>query len=144
MPKLKQSATPPDVDKPKERRARREWSLPAPGKLLLDINEVAGALGVGRRTAYALRERPGFPQPVTLGSRVIRYRAGDVRKFVEGLVANTAPAVEPEQLRAGKAEKRAKVAGSSGGQEVPVVGKPRQARAGAERSAFEPKVRVHE
>lgn len=135
MPKVKQSATPPDVDKPKEKRAWRELRLPAPGKLLLDINEVAGALGVGRRTAYALRERPGFPQPVALGSRVIRYRADDVRKFVEALAANTAPAVEPEQLRAGKAEKRAKAGGSSGGQEVPAFGEPQQARAGAERSS---------
>lgn len=144
MPKVKQSTTPPGVDTSKEKRARRELPLPAPGKLLLDINEVAGALGVGRRTAYALRERPGFPKPVALGSRVIRYRADDVRKFVETLAANAVPAVEPEQLRAGKAGKRAKAGGSIGAQEVPVSGKPRQEPASAERSGFEPKVRVRE
>jgi predicted DNA-binding transcriptional regulator AlpA len=112
--------------------------------LLLDINQVAAALGVGRRTAYVLRGRPGFPKPIPLGSRVVRYRADDVRKFVDALAANTVPAAEPEQLRAGKAGKRAKVGGASGGQEVPIAGTPRQAWAGAERSGFEPKVRVRE
>jgi predicted DNA-binding transcriptional regulator AlpA len=144
MPKVKQSATQPDVDNPTEELARRELRLPAPRKLLLDINEVAAVLGIGRRTAYALRGRPDFPKSLALGSRVIRYRTDDVRKFVETLAANAVPAVEPEQLRAGKAGKRAKAGGCSGGQEVPAFGEPRQARAGAERSGFEPKLRVRE
>jgi predicted DNA-binding transcriptional regulator AlpA len=144
MPKVKQSATQPDVDNPTEELATRQLRLPAPRKLLLDINEVAAVLGIGRRTAYVLRGRPGFPKPIALGSRVVRYRADDVRKFVDALAANAVPAAEPEQLRAGKAGRRLKVGGASGGPEVPIAGKPRQARAVAERSGFEPKLRVRE
>jgi predicted DNA-binding transcriptional regulator AlpA len=106
--------------------------------LLLDINEVAAALGVGRRTAYALRARSDFPAAVTLATRCVRYRASDVQTFVERLAADPAPAPEPERLKAGKARRRGSGGGLSGGLQTAASGRPGRARTRAEPPGFEP------
>ena len=110
--------------------------------LLLDINEVAAALGVGRRTAYTLRARSDFPRPIMLAARCVRYRASDVQVFVERL-ASDPPASEPERLKVGKARRRGSTGGlaggPSGGTAMPTAAKPRQSRGTAERLSVEPK-----
>ena len=106
--------------------------------LLLDINEVAAALRVGRRTAYVLRARPDFPRPVTLASRIVRYRRSDVETFVQQLAADAAPSAEPDRLKAGKDAKRGSSGRSNGGTLTPNPAKAQPARTSAERSSVEP------
>lgn len=148
----------------------RHHRAPPAGVLLVSIDQIAALFGVGRRTAYVLRERPDFPKPVRLGERTVRYRASDVHRFVEQLAAEAVPAAEPDRLSrgrarylsltlqeraaqtaerrteraAGRSAGRASAGGSDGGTQAPVNGKPRQEPAGAERSGFEPRVRVRE
>lgn len=121
-------------------------------KLLLSIDEVAAALGVGRRTAYTLRtDDPAFPRPVPLAARVVKYRAADVLAYVERLTSR-APTVEPDQLKTGrdayiqagrpgwKPGKR----GQRGGLQSPLPAAPSAARGLADRSAIEPAAGVVE
>ena len=136
----------------------------------MSIDQIAALFGIGRRQSYELRKRPDFPKPVRLSERTVRYRASDVHRFVEQLAAEAVPAAEPARLSRGRArylsltlqERAAHTAerkteraasrsagcasagGPGGGTQAPVDGEPRQARAGAERSGFEPKVRVRE
>ena len=106
--------------------------------LLLDIDEVAHALGVSRRTAYELRLRAGFPKPIVLGSgRCVRYRAADVAAFVKRLVGARAPREEPDQLRLGKARSRGALGGASGGIQARPVAKAQPARKTGEKSSVE-------
>jgi predicted DNA-binding transcriptional regulator AlpA len=107
--------------------------------LLLNINEVAAALGVGRRTAYALRTRSDFPKAVTLAKLCVRYRASDVQRFVERLAAARRPAPEPERLKAGKQANRGSAKGLQGELQTAASGKPRRGRARSEPPGFEPK-----
>ena len=72
-------------------------------RLLLTIHEVAAALGIGRRTAYLLRGRPGFPAPITLCSRIVRYRASEVADYAARLAADVVTAPEPAKLTTGRA-----------------------------------------
>jgi predicted DNA-binding transcriptional regulator AlpA len=106
-------------------------------KLLLDINEVASALNVSRRTAYALRSVPSFPKPVTLAERCVRYRASEVAAFVDGLEADPTPTAEPTHLRAGKQARAARKRGSSGGVQNRTAEEPRQPTTLAERVSVE-------
>lgn len=110
--------------------------------LLLDINEVAAALGIGRRTAYALRARGDFPKPATLGARVVKYRTADVLAFVDSLATDTVPTPEPERLKAGRDRRRGSTGGSAGrlrgGSEITYTAKPRRTRPSAEGSGIEP------
>lgn len=148
----------------------RHRRAPPAGVLLLSIDQIAALFGIGRRQSYELRKRPDFPKPVRLSERTVRYRASDVHSFVEQLAAEAVPAAEPDRLSRGRARylsltlqeraahtaKRkagreanrpaagASAGGSGGGTQVSTDGEPRQARAGAERSGFEPKVRVRE
>lgn len=143
MPRLSPIAAALGVEAPKT----REKSLPrAPEKLLLSIDEVAAMLGIGRRLAYELRATPGFPKSISLaGRRIVRYRATDVRTFVERLTADAAPSSEPEHLRAGKkaAEGRARSApgGTGGGTGSATNGRLRPGRRTAESSSVEPPIR---
>lgn len=117
-------------------------------KLLLNINEVAAALGVGRRTAYALRsDDPGFPRPVPLAARVVKYRAADVLAYVEHLTSRT-PTAEPDQLKTGrdayiKAGGRPR-RGLRGGLQTPLPATSSTARVPAERLVIEPAAGVAE
>jgi predicted DNA-binding transcriptional regulator AlpA len=107
-------------------------------KLLIDIREVAAALGVSKRTVYALRARPDFPSAITLASRCVRYRASDVAEFVERLAADTAHAPEPETLRAGRAQRRGAKGGPAGGIATPAPADRPLARGTADGLSVEP------
>ena len=116
--------------------------------ILVSINEVAAMLGVSRRTAYAMRARPGFPRPVVLAQRSIRYRTAEVEAFVAGLAAEQAQRPEPPELADARGKKRPK-SGAGGGdfggfsnpQSEHLPGEPRRAKAGktdsTERSSVE-------
>ncbi len=97
-------------------------------RLLIDIRDVAAALGVSRRTAYVLRKRPEFQRPITLAHRVVRYRATDMAMFVERLTADAEKAAEPAKLKAGRARKRGSTGGPGGGSPAPMAAKPRPVR----------------
>lgn len=73
--------------------------------LLLTIEEVGALFGLKRRAAYVMASRPGFPKPVQVGLRAIRWRAADVEAYVAQLP--TVTSAEPPQLRAGKSARRA-------------------------------------
>jgi predicted DNA-binding transcriptional regulator AlpA len=105
--------------------------------LLLDINEVAEALRVGRRTAYLLRNRPDFPRPVTLASRIVRYRRREVEAFVERLTADPESTPEPARLKAGKARKQASGGRTGGGPSGANAAQRLPAQALAERCSVE-------
>lgn len=49
---------------------------------LLTTNDVADMLKIDRWTVYRLRER-GELVPVRIGTKLIRYRLADVRRFIE-------------------------------------------------------------
>jgi predicted DNA-binding transcriptional regulator AlpA len=106
--------------------------------LLLDIDDVAAALGIGRRKAYELRRRPDFPPAIVLSDRCVRYRSTDVAAFVDRLAAAPRPPPEPEQLRRGNARRREAVGGLDGGYQWPVRAGPRPAKGRAEQTSIEP------
>lgn len=75
---------------------------------LLDARVAARQIfNCSERNFYELRKRPGFPPPVILGPRIVRYRRTDLEAFISKLVADAAPQ-EPAQLIAGKAKRAAK------------------------------------
>jgi predicted DNA-binding transcriptional regulator AlpA len=113
-------------------------------KLLLTIDEVSVALGIGRRLTYKLRVSAEFPQPITLAQRVVRYRAADVQQYVERLAERARASErlpEPENLTVARAAKRGSTGGSGGGMAggsgSPAAAKPRRARPSAERGSVE-------
>jgi predicted DNA-binding transcriptional regulator AlpA len=74
----------------------RPTAVPPPQDLasitLLDVKKVAAALGVHRRTVWALASQGlaglnTFPQPVHLSPRVVRWRAVDLAEYIAGLKA---------------------------------------------------------
>jgi predicted DNA-binding transcriptional regulator AlpA len=76
-----------------------------PLRLLLDAKESAVALRIGERAFHALRRHPGFPRPITLGARTVRWRLDDLHAWARSQKANdTAP--EPPQLAAGRARRK--------------------------------------
>jgi excisionase family DNA binding protein len=54
---------------------------------LLTTDDVAKRLRVSRRAAFMLVKQPGFPAPVRLGSRMVRYRESDLDAWVAAHVA---------------------------------------------------------
>jgi predicted DNA-binding transcriptional regulator AlpA len=50
---------------------------------LLTPRELAAALRVGKSTAQRIAARPGFPVPVRLSARLVRYRADEVQQWIE-------------------------------------------------------------
>lgn len=84
-------------------------------KLLLDINEVADAIGVSRRTAYSLRSNPHFPKPVAVSTKCVRYKSTDLAAFVDSLAHDAAPATEPAHLKGSAKGRKASNGGGNGG-----------------------------
>ena len=58
-------------------------ALPLLGEPLLTADDVANHLGVNRATVYRLAAEPDGLPVVELAGRARRFRADDVRKFVE-------------------------------------------------------------
>jgi len=60
---------------------------------LLSAGEVARVLGIGERTLWRMVSRgrtgrDGFPQPVRLGARTVRWRWEDVETFLRRRAGN--------------------------------------------------------
>jgi predicted DNA-binding transcriptional regulator AlpA len=66
-------------------------------RILVDAKAAAALLAVSERKFHGLRKEPGFPFPVLLGSRAVRWRIADLRSWVDRLPAAPA-APEPRQL----------------------------------------------
>ena len=62
---------------PEDRAAARYWS----------IEDIRLECGVSLSSAWRLVRRVGFPAPVVLGSKLIRWRRTEVLRFVDGLQA---------------------------------------------------------
>lgn len=71
---------------------------PTVDKLLLSADEGAALIGVSVRSFHMLRNRPGFPAPVVLGPRYVRWKANDIRAWVEALATSAEKSPEPAQL----------------------------------------------
>ncbi len=69
--------------------------------LLLKAAEAARLCNVSERTFHDLRHREGFPRPVTLGERAVRWRTRDIEAWVASIAASELRP-EPAQLVAGK------------------------------------------
>ena len=86
-----------------EGKRRRKVEIPVGDRLLLTAAEAAAALGVSLRTFYGLRA--ALPT-VTLGPRVVRYRAADLETYVAAAAVVGRQFEEPQQLAAGKTARR--------------------------------------
>ena len=53
---------------------------------MIDVKDVAAACSIGVSTVWKLaKEDPSFPQPIYFGPKVARFKAADVRRWVQGL-----------------------------------------------------------
>ena len=53
------------------------------GRLLLNVKELADALGVSERLVWRLRREGQLPPPIRLGSRVIRWDRRAIEKWID-------------------------------------------------------------
>ena len=83
---------------------------------LIDIHGIARKAGIGRRTAFDLVKRSGFPAPRRLGPRILRWAEHEIDAYLVGLPP-ALDRIEPPRLTAAKASKR--VGGASGGLKTP-------------------------
>lgn len=80
---------------------------------LIGIPEIAAKAKVGRRTAFDVVKRPGFPVPRRLGSRILRWVEHEVDTYLLGLPPAT-DRIEPPRLTAAKAARRGGIGGAGG------------------------------
>lgn len=66
--------------------------------LLLSARQAATLIGFGERMFHEFRKRDGFPSPVVLGPRAVRWRREEIQRWVETLPSDPAPRLEPSQL----------------------------------------------
>jgi excisionase family DNA binding protein len=57
-----------------------------PEKDLLTSQEAATRLSISRRTLWRLQERGELPPPVRYGLRIVRWKAADIRAYLDGLI----------------------------------------------------------
>ncbi len=50
---------------------------------LLDARRIAGLLGVHERTVWRLVSAGELPQPIRLGTKMVRWRLSDLESFLE-------------------------------------------------------------
>jgi len=53
---------------------------------LLTADEFADVLEVSKRTLFRLRAKKIIPEPVSISTNIIRWRARDVRAYLESLM----------------------------------------------------------
>jgi predicted DNA-binding transcriptional regulator AlpA len=74
--------------------------------ILLKAHEAAQMLGISERAFHTLRHQDGFPQPVTLGERAVRWRTSEIATWTAGLPTERNRA-EPPQLAGTKKRRNA-------------------------------------
>jgi excisionase family DNA binding protein len=52
---------------------------------LLTPQQVAERLGVKKRTLWRMAKQVGFPQPVRFNRKMVRWKASDVQRYIDGL-----------------------------------------------------------
>lgn len=67
-------------------------------RILLSAVESANFLGVSERLFHDIRHRPGFPRPVQLSPRCVRWRLDELQEWIRALPRHNAQP-EPAQLR---------------------------------------------
>lgn len=73
--------------------------LPPPppelGVLMLDVEQVAAALNMGRSTVWKyVKDVPGFPQPHRITPRTLRWKASEIKTWVDQLTQTNAPQIQ--------------------------------------------------
>ena len=66
--------------------------------LILAALEAARKLSVSERKFHALRKQDGFPQPIQLGPRCLRWRMSDLQGWLQSQ-PTVATGPEPEPIR---------------------------------------------
>lgn len=56
---------------------------------LLNVERVAGLLGVHPRSVWRMAQTGEIPRPIRLGERVVRWRLSDLREHLEQRVEGT-------------------------------------------------------
>jgi prophage regulatory protein len=69
------------ITKPRTRAAQPLHAVQL-ADALLRLSTVEAICGIGRSTIYAKLAKNEFPQPVRLGARCTRFRAGDVQAWL--------------------------------------------------------------
>lgn len=70
--------------------------------LLLSAKIASSMVGVSLRMFHELRRRDGFPKPVVLGPRAVRWKRQEIEAWVTSLTTVAAGRPQPEQLLRGK------------------------------------------
>jgi predicted DNA-binding transcriptional regulator AlpA len=73
--------------------------------ILLTSDEAARLLGISKRTFHNLRHADGFPKPLVLSERIVRWRAKDIEAFIAALRPSES-CQEPDQLRKVRLDRR--------------------------------------
>ena len=55
-----------------------------PPKELINADDFAEILGVSKRTLFRLRAKKAIPLPLKISNGIVRWRAKDVRAFLDG------------------------------------------------------------
>jgi predicted DNA-binding transcriptional regulator AlpA len=78
------------------------------GQPLLPTAPAAAAIiGVSKHMFHLLRKREGFPNPIVLDPRAVRWRRLEIEAWVAALQPDTKPRPQPEQLARGRRGRRA-------------------------------------
>jgi excisionase family DNA binding protein len=63
----------------------------APDQGLLTPQQVAKRLEVNVRTLWRMAKQDGFPQPVRFSRKLVRWKASDVQRYIDGLQQERQP-----------------------------------------------------
>jgi prophage regulatory protein len=69
---------------------RRTFEKTPQGDALLKLSEVCKLLSVGRSTIYEWINQDGFPQPVRMGGRSVRWESEEVQQWRRALARGVA------------------------------------------------------
>ena len=76
-----------------------------PHPLILPALDAARTLSVSERKFHELRREAGFPQPIELGPRCLRWRVSDLESWLQSR-PTAKPQGEPDRIRLARAAQR--------------------------------------
>ena len=71
------------VQDPSSEQPKKKYKKPVPNPDMLCPLEAAGYLNVSRAQFYRLLQKPGFPRPIRLGSRTVRFRRRELDAYLD-------------------------------------------------------------